>query len=193
MGDKFIIVGITPNAPMTSPKREAEVITSILANKEADFFHLRHPDLDADGLREILLHIDEEYRNLITLHDHFELLSEGLCGGIQLNSRNYTIPEYLTDSKTSRVRIGRSCHSFEELSEADKKGIDYATLSPIFDSISKTDYPSRFKLESLSEVIQTMSLKVIALGGVTPDKFPILSKAGFSGAAMLGYFAKYFI
>ena len=63
---------------------------------------------------------------------------------------------------------------------------DYVTLSPIFDSISKQGYKSAFKLMELKNKIK--GKKVVALGGVTPDKFSYLKSIGFKGAALLGYF-----
>lgn len=59
------------------------------------------------------------------------------------------------------------------------------TLSPIFDSISKNGYRSAFDLDEIKDMIT--GRHVTALGGVTPDAFPILREKGFSGAALLGY------
>ncbi len=75
-------------------------------------------------------------------------------------------------------------HSIEQLDQSEN--FDYVTLSPIFDSISKPGYKSAFNLENISRYIR--GKKVVALGGVTPDKFPALRDAGFFGAAMLGHF-----
>ena len=60
------------------------------------------------------------------------------------------------------------------------------TLSPVFDSISKQGYRSAFDPDSLRPWLE--GKRVVALGGVTPERIPLLRDAGFSGAAMLGYF-----
>ena len=77
----------------------------------------------------------------------------------------------------------KSCHSLDEISLAE--GYDYVTLSPIYDSISKAGYKAKFDIDSLRPVIA--GRKVIALGGVTPEKFGELAEKGFSGASLLGY------
>lgn len=65
--------------------------------------------------------------------------------------------------------------------------IDYCFLSPIFNSISKPGYTSSLTaLTDLQPYLATARYPVIALGGVTPDVFPQLADAGFSGAALLG-------
>lgn len=69
-----------------------------------------------------------------------------------------------------------------------RRGYDYLTLSPIYDSISKEGYKSSFERKDLENEIRNLPIDVIALGGVTPDKFEELKAIGFAGAAMLGYF-----
>lgn len=66
--------------------------------------------------------------------------------------------------------------------------MDYVFLSPIFDSISKSGYHSAFTLEVLQQAAahNIIDEKVVALGGVTPDKVKWLRQIGFGGAAMLG-------
>ena len=59
------------------------------------------------------------------------------------------------------------------------KVINESTV-PVDKEIIKKD------LEKISSFIR--GKKVIALGGVTPDKFPFLKSKGFLGAALLGYF-----
>lgn len=66
--------------------------------------------------------------------------------------------------------------------------MDYVFLSPIFDSISKSGYRSAFSYARLRDAADrgVIDEKVVALGGVTFDKIPLLSSLHFGGAAMLG-------
>ena len=65
---------------------------------------------------------------------------------------------------------------------------DYLFLSPIFDSISKRGYLSKFSHNELlnASIRGIIDDKVVALGGVTPDKLSYLKSLHFGGAAMLG-------
>lgn len=69
-----------------------------------------------------------------------------------------------------------------------KDECDYLFLSPIFDSISKAGYRSAFSHEQLQRAADegVIDRKVIALGGVTPERIPYLHSLGFGGVAMLG-------
>ncbi|GAA6529534.1 hypothetical protein LPYR103PRE_15070 [Segatella asaccharophila] len=66
--------------------------------------------------------------------------------------------------------------------------MDYVFLSPVFDSISKSGYCSAFPLSALKQAQEEgiIDRKVIALGGVTYDKLPLLESLSFGGGAMLG-------
>ena len=83
-------------------------------------------------------------------------------------------------------------HSLKELGNYKGK-YEYAFLSPIFDSISKAGYKSKFSdrlynfLLFHPELINTVNGKnIIALGGIDEDKIELARKAGFAGVAAVG-------
>jgi thiamine-phosphate pyrophosphorylase len=170
MADKnFILCAIT------SPdfvEDETEKICIIL-DAGFDWIHLRKPGKDIAAIRSLIKSIPQSYHNRLRLHEHFSLTDEFAIGGIQLNSRCNDIPNHI-------LSISRSCHS---IAEADSfPTLDYVTLSPIYDSISKSGYSSKFELADIK-----IGDNVVALGGVTPKHFGELISAGFKGAALLGY------
>lgn len=175
MDNLFKIIAVTP--PDFSSE-EADIIIRILKNKEADIVHIRKPGANVSEISQLLNQIPSEFHPNLKLHDGFELLNYYNLGGVHLNSRNSKIP-------ANAVSISKSAHSYEELKEANE--FDYMTLSPIFDSISKREYKSNFNLSELIIKLKPYS-NIVALGGITPEFFPLLIKTGFAGAALLGYF-----
>ena len=171
----FKIIAIT--APDFIENEEMRVM-KILQNGEAHFVHIRKPSASMDEVKAFLRKIDSEFYPLLKLHDHFELLKDFPLGGVHINSRNPVSP-------ANSLSVSVSAHSIEELEQWKDK--DYVFLSPIFNSISKPGYLSAFTIEELKLALKNHH-NVIALGGVTPDKFPLLKQIGFSGAAMLGHF-----
>jgi thiamine-phosphate pyrophosphorylase len=172
MTDRFLIVVITSPEPV---ENEPEKIT-LLLKSGVDYVHIRKPGWTEDETRRLIADIPMNLRPRLRLHDHFGLAQELSLGGVHLNARN---PEAPSDV----VSVSRSCHSVEEvLCSGD---CCYVTLSPIFDSISKHGYRSAFDLDKIKDMIT--GRHVIALGGVTPEAFPMLREKGFSGAALLGY------
>lgn len=142
--------------------------------------HLRKPGATPDMMRHLLDAIPAELYPRLSLHDCFSIATERGLGGVHLNRRNPTAPEGWTGL------ISRSCHSLDELRHYGGDGVyDYLFLSPVFDSISKSGYRSAFDLEQL-RLSGLTGPRVVALGGVTPERLPALAAAGFGGAAMLG-------
>lgn len=172
--DKFTIIAITSPDYIDG---EAERIAEILSNGEADIVHIRKPNWNEEAVAGLLSKIPTEFYKRLKIHDHFCLLERFPLMGVHLNARNGTPPKNVCS-------VSRSLHSVEQLQLS--MHYDYVTLSPIFDSISKACYRSAFSLTELKPLLK--GRRVIALGGVTPDRFPELREAGFSGAAMLGFF-----
>lgn len=158
---------------------EAKAVTMLL-EAGAWRVHIRKPGVEEEAVARLLEEIPEGLRGRLSLHDCHSLALRYGVGGVHLNSRSPEVPEGFTGL------ISRSCHSFEELSRYGDS-CDYMFLSPVFDSISKQGYKSRFTLEEIRAYTGCSYEKIFALGGVTPDKIPLLAAAGFGGAAVLGY------
>jgi len=79
--------------------------------------------------------------------------------------------------------VGRSCHSRADLEEAAREGCDYATLSPVFESVSKPGYGPALGVDALRDA----PLPVYALGGVDPANARSCIDAGATGVAVMGY------
>ncbi|MBQ6871610.1 MAG: thiamine phosphate synthase [Bacteroidales bacterium] len=171
------IIAITPPGTVD---REVFIIKRLLA-EGISIVHLRKPEAGIHECRRLLEGLDRQERARIIIHDYPQLYEEFSLKGIHVNKNITDLPVGYNGFRT------RSCHSFEELRRY-KDEYDYLFLSPIFDSISKVGYKSAFTEEELQKAAEEglIDEKVIALGGVTFDKIPLLEKLNFGGAAMLG-------
>lgn len=172
-----------------SVDREAERISAILDSGEAEYVHLRKPGWNIAIMETLVKSIPMRYHPRIKLHSCFQLMSDYPLGGVHLNSRYPLLPDTVKKLNL-HTKVSRSCHTIEEIISADKQGgLEYVTLSPVFSSISKPDYQANALLlhPELRKVFTQLQTPVIALGGVTPDKYSLLTELGYSGAAMLGY------
>jgi thiamine-phosphate pyrophosphorylase len=84
-----------------------------------------------------------------------------------------------------RALIGVSAHSTAELVTAAEAGADYATLSPVFPSISKAGYRPAVA-GALLGVLRGAPLPVVALGGVTAHNARACLEAGAAAVAVTG-------
>ena len=177
------IIAITPPHAI---ENEVVIIKRLLDNS-VDIVHLRKHQSEfyntdvIDYLHKILSALTLEERSRVVIHDHPQLYYEFTLRGIHVNKNVTSLPQNYTGYKT------RSCHSFEEVLKY-KNEYNYLFLSPIFDSISKSDYKSLFTHDALQKasIEGIIDKKVIALGGVTFDKIPYLQSLNFGGVAMIG-------
>ena len=168
---------------ITSPSffpGEAAFIHRLFAHG-VDIVHLRKPGATAEECARLLDGLTSDDRRRIVIHDFFELAEPYGLKGIHLNARRNTVPDGYEG------HVSRSCHSLEEVKRY-KDACDYVFLSPIFDSVSKQGYASAFTDATLRQASKDgiIDHKVVALGGVTPDKIDYLQQLNFGGAAMLG-------
>lgn len=168
---------------ITSPSffdGEAQFLHRLFAHG-VDIVHLRKPGATPEDCARLLDGLSTDDRKRIVIHDFFELARPYGLRGIHLNARHSTVPDGW------QGHVSCSCHSLDEVRRY-KDACDYVFLSPIFDSVSKQGYASAFTDETLKQASLDGIIddKVIALGGVTPDKISYLQQLGFGGAAMLG-------
>lgn len=170
------VILITPEEPR---KNEAEIISEAL---EVGLYrcHLRRPHWSVEETRAFLDSFSPEPLAKIVLHDHHQLAKVYPVAGIHFNQRHpFT-------QRPIGLSASISCHSLEEVEQYHDQ-MDYLFLSPIFNSISKPDYPAQFSLEQFrtSTIIDE---RVIALGGISLERLPQLHGIPFGGVALLGDF-----
>lgn len=161
--------------------REAEHIVRLLQRGDVDLVHIRKPESTAEQLENLVREIPAEYYSRLVLHDHHYLAQKYALHGVHLNGRSPNPPLGWTGS------VSRSCHTLSEVAEW-KPRCDYLSLSPIFDSISKTGYHSAFTTAQIAEAVKQGIIddKVLALGGVTFNRLDEVCSMGFGGAMILG-------
>lgn len=166
--------------------KELEIVTTLL--KENIIFHLRKPEASFDDLVNFIKGIPEQYHSKIVVHQYIKLLSifnlKGFhCTRIFLNKHDNSIAKITQEH--SDKSFSKSCHTLAELDNISE--FDYVFLSPIFDSISKSNYPSKFTLSEVESKLTNTNRPVIALGGIKEENIELLINSKFSGIAVLGY------
>ncbi len=173
---KFIVI----TEPEFLPN-EAELIERLF-DAGLDTLHLRKPNSTTDDCAALLDKLPSSVLRHTVVHDHFGLCAAYGLQGVHLNRRNPQPP-----ATSGGITVSASCHSIDEAASR-KLQLDYVTLSPVFDSISKQGYRSSYTDDQLTSaaVGGIIDSRVIALGGITLDRIAQLRKWHFGGAAFLG-------
>jgi len=84
--------------------------------------------------------------------------------------------------------IGVSCHSLEDAREAESAGASYIFFGPVFDTPSKRGMGEPQGIARLEEICRSVTIPVIAIGGVSEENAGECIRAGAAGLAAIRMF-----
>jgi thiamine-phosphate pyrophosphorylase len=110
------------------------------------------------------------------------------CGAAGVN-----LPEGDIPTRDARVLlgeriVGRSVHSLESATLAEREGADYVIFGPVWRSASHPD-AQPVGLRELARVAAAVGIPVLAIGGVTQERIAECAASGAAGYAAIGLFA----
>ena len=156
--------------------------TAEIARAGADGIILREKDLTEGAYEALSRAILEGCGDRLILHS-FPAAAE------HLNVLRLHLPlpvlRTLSDSRRESFAVlGASCHSLNDVREAEDLGCTYVTLGHIFATDCKKGLPPR-GLALLEEVAKSTRLPVYAIGGIGKDNIRLTREAGASGACLM--------
>ncbi|PIE66887.1 MAG: hypothetical protein CSA23_07020 [Deltaproteobacteria bacterium] len=166
---------------------EHQVVRRILQRTSADF-HLRKPEYSREALAAYLHRIPVDLHLRIMVHGHPDLLDRCDIGGIHFTERQRIADPLAVQrlrQKHPNCRISSAFHCIADISSSGDL-LDYAFLSPIYDSISKPGYRTTFDRRELAAFLARTDRRVVALGGIDGRRIAEAGALGFWGVAVLG-------
>jgi len=156
-----------------------------------DWVQIREKDLPARRLFSLTEAAVEQARargsTRVMVNDRLDVALAAHAHGVHLGT--HSMPVDLVRRLAPReFVVGVSCHSLDESLAAQAAGADYILLGPIFETPSKLPYGSPLGLAKLREVTLQVSIPVIALGGITPERAPECRLNGATGIAGIRLF-----
>ena len=80
--------------------------------------------------------------------------------------------------------IGVSAGNLEQAVAAEKAGADYIGVGAVFTTSTKLDH-TRITFETLKEITSTVSIPVVAIGGISADNLTQLKGTGIDGISVI--------
>jgi thiamine-phosphate pyrophosphorylase len=172
---------------LISPEKDVKdeiTILNQLFEAGLELYHLRKPEKNYKAHCDYLNQIDTKYHNRIAVHFFHELINEYDLKGIHFQEQKrrdcLDIPtDYFAGLNVFEKTISSSFHEVAELEKCEFE-FDYHLLSPIFSSISKSEYEGRgFDVNYIDK-------KTIGMGGVTIENLSEFTALGYKGVGVLG-------
>ncbi len=148
---------------------------------------LREKDLSTRELLRLaykMRDLTNKYSARLFINNRFDIALAVGADGVHL-AQDSIPAEVVRKAVKKNFLIGVSTHSLKEAKEAEKAGVDFITLGPIYKTLSKLKYGTPLGINTLKKVSRGIRVPVFAIGGVKGRKIKELKKAGVYGVAMI--------
>ena len=157
-----------------------------------DVLQIREPDLEATELARLvtgMVAMARGSRSRIVVNDRLDIALA--CGAAGVHLRANSLPPLAARSIAPRgFVIGRSVHTLEEAA-AVASDVDYLIAGTVWPSESKPGGaagPPLLGLSGLAAIAASVSVPVLAIGGVTLGRIAGVASSGAAGVAAIGLF-----
>ena len=130
--------------------------------------------------------ITAEHDTLFIVNDHIDIALLVKADGVHLGQDDIPVKEAGKLTPTGFI-IGCSTHSLAQAVAAEKAGADYIGSGPVFATPTKESYPP-IGIECVKQVVRTVKIPVVAIGGLNPDNIAELRSLGVKNFAMVRAF-----
>jgi thiamine-phosphate pyrophosphorylase len=164
------------------------------ARAGVDWIQVREKDLPG---RELAALVEEAVRRIphscrIVVNDRLDVAIAVGAGGVHLGESSVPVAEgrRIVRDKVpgGDFLVGVSVHSAEAAQAAEKSGADYVIFGPVFGTPSKAAYGQPQGVDQLARVCESVSIPVLAIGGITAQTARDCVMAGASGIAAIRMF-----
>lgn len=169
----------------TGKQTPNELINKVLQiSNNIDFLHIRERTWTAKQHLETIDRLIEYglSREKIVINDRVDVAIAAKVSTVQLASHSVDVS--FVRSKFPSMKIGCSVHSKEEAVQKEKEGAHYLLYGHIFSTNSKKGMAPR-GLDCLKEVVSSVHIPVVAIGGISPENMQPVFQSGAKGVAVL--------
>lgn len=194
-----IVCLVTPGAapPFGSRTFEERAAAIVALAQDAvaagvDLVQVREPDLPARLLAQIVeagVAATRGTATRVVVNDRVDVALACGAHGVHLGTRSLPASR-VREIAAAPFLIGRSIHGVEEARAAEEEGVaDYLIAGTVFGSASKPDQTALLGTNGLAAVVRTVSVPVLAIGGIDLDTIAPVAATGARGFAAIRFFA----
>jgi thiamine-phosphate pyrophosphorylase len=131
-----------------------------------------------------LAKIAKDAHALFIVNDHADIALAIDADGVHLGQDDLPIAQARKLLGNNKL-IGVSTHNEAQAQEAEQSGADYIGFGPVFATLTK-DAGSAKGISGLRTIVSSVTVPVIAIGGIDQQNVRDVIEAGAAGAAVIG-------
>ncbi|MCU5406322.1 thiazole tautomerase TenI [Bacillus cereus] len=163
---------------------EELVNVAMQIESEIDYLHIREREKSTkelyEGVESLLM--EGFPASKIVINDRIDIAILLNIPRVQLGYRSTDVKS--VKEKFSYLHVGYSVHSLDEAIVAFKNGADSLVYGHVFPTDCKKGVPAR-GLEEISDIARSLSIPIIAIGGITPENTKDILASEVSGIAVM--------
>ena len=127
--------------------------------------------------------ITHRYNVPFVINDNIEIAIESDADGVHVGQTDRSVKEIRTLLGKNKI-IGLSASTVSSAREGEALGADYIGVGAVFSTSTKLD-ASCVSREQLIQICNSISIPVVAIGGITSENLSSLSGTGIAGVAVV--------
>lgn len=148
---------------------------------------VREKDVTTREFYKVALEVKEitdKYNVPLIINDRIDIAQAIDADGVHLGQDDMPIKLARKILGKNKI-IGISVGNVDEAKEAEKDGADYVGIGAIFFTGSKKDIDTPIGTSGLKEVVESINIPSVAIGGVNKENLSGVIKTGTNGAAVI--------
>ena len=181
----MLLYAITDQMWLKEGETLGDVVESVLENG-ATFLQIREKDLAADVFEaeaERLKTLCTQRGVPFVVNDSVEIALKIDADGVHVGQSDIKGRDIRAIIGPDKI-LGISAGTVEEASAAEKAGADYIGVGAIFSTSTKKNARS-MTMERLKEIVSSVSIPVVAIGGISAENILQLCGSGVDGVAVV--------
>ncbi|MBE6885232.1 MAG: thiamine phosphate synthase [Ruminococcaceae bacterium] len=152
----------------------------------ATIVQLREKKLDEDSFIEEAIQVRElcyKYNVPLIINDNVEVALKSGADGVHVGIEDAPVAE-IRKRVSADFIIGATCKTVEQAKIAEAAGADYMGVGAVFPSPTKNN-AVRITNEQLREIVSSVSIPAVAIGGISCDNVCEIKGSFVSGVAVV--------
>lgn len=181
----MLLYAVTDRMWLKENEKLTDVCKSVLENG-ATFLQIREKDLDKSDFKkeaEELKNLCKTYHVPFVVNDNIEIAIEIDADGVHMGQSDIKGRDLRSMIGKDKI-LGISAGNVEEAVKAEKAGADYIGVGAVFETSTKKD-AKNLSVEKLREISESVSIPVVAIGGINDSNVSKLSGSHVDGIAVI--------